>query len=88
MNRILITIIGFYKKYISPLKPASCRFYPTCSDYAIEAIQKHGCFKGIFLSIKRLLRCHPYHPGGYDPVPEKRERLVGAGENIVKSTVR
>ena len=88
MNRILITIIGFYKKYISPLKPASCRFYPTCSDYAIEAIQKYGCFKGIFLSIKRLLRCHPYHPGGYDPVPKKRERLFGAGENIVKSTVR
>ncbi len=71
MNRILIIIIVFYKKYISPLKQASCRFYPTCSEYAIEAIEKYGCFKGIFLSFKRLLKCHPYHAGGYDPVPDK-----------------
>jgi hypothetical protein len=71
MNRILITAIVFYQKYISPFKPATCRFYPTCSDYAIQAIQRHGCLRGTLLSIKRLFRCHPYHTGGYDPVPDK-----------------
>jgi putative membrane protein insertion efficiency factor len=76
MNRVLITIIIFYKKYISPLKPACCRFYPTCSEYAIEAIQKYGCFKGIFLSLKRLLKCHPYHPGGCDPVPDNIDKIL------------
>lgn len=76
MNRVLITIIIFYKKYISPLKPACCRFYPTCSEYAIEAIQKYGCFKGIFLSLKRLLKCHPYHPGGCDPVPDNFDKIL------------
>ena len=85
MNRILINLIGFYKKYISPLKPASCRFYPTCSDYAIEAIQKYGYFKGTILSLKRLLKCHPYHPGGYDPVPEKGDRLLGTGEKLLRA---
>ena len=76
MNRVLITIIIFYKKYISPLKPACCRFYPTCSEYAIEAIQKYGCFKGTFLSLKRLLKCHPYHPGGCDPVPDNLDKIL------------
>lgn len=83
MNRILINIIGFYKKYISPLKPASCRFYPTCSDYAIEAIRRFGFFRGVFLSFKRLSRCHPYHPGGYDPVPEKGDKIFSTGVNII-----
>ncbi|HPK87069.1 MAG TPA: membrane protein insertion efficiency factor YidD [Atribacterota bacterium] len=73
MNRIFITAIVFYQKYISPLKPATCRFYPTCSDYALQAIQKHGCIKGTWLALKRISRCHPYHPGGYDPVPEVEE---------------
>ena len=58
-----------YKLIISPLLPNACRFYPTCSSYAIEALSKHGLFKGCFLSIKRILRCHPYCDGGYDPVP-------------------
>jgi len=71
MSKILIVLIVFYQKYISPLKPATCRFYPSCSDYAIQAIQKHGFYKGIFLAIKRILKCHPYHAGGYDPVPDK-----------------
>ena len=57
-----------YRKYISPLKPACCRFYPTCSQYAIEAIEKYGALKGGFMGIKRILRCHPFHEGGYDPV--------------------
>jgi len=55
-------------KYISPLKGPTCRFYPTCSQYAIEAFKKYGLFKGMYLSIKRVLKCHPFHPGGYDPL--------------------
>lgn len=61
--------IRFYQIFISPLKPPTCRFYPTCSEYAIEAIQKKGPVKGTWLAIKRIAKCHPFHPGGYDPVP-------------------
>jgi hypothetical protein len=57
-----------YRKYISPLKRPSCRFYPTCSQYAIEAIEKYGALKGTLISIKRILRCHPFNKGGYDPL--------------------
>lgn len=69
-KNILIYIIKFYKKIISPLTPPSCRFYPTCSSYGMEAIQRFGAFKGSYLTIKRILKCHPFHPGGVDPVPE------------------
>lgn len=69
MRKFLIFLIKIYRKYISPLKPPSCRFYPTCSMYAIEAIEKYGAFKGSYLAIKRILRCHPLNKGGYDPVP-------------------
>jgi putative membrane protein insertion efficiency factor len=69
MKKILIIIIKFYRKYISPLKvKPACRFYPTCSQYALEAISKYGAVKGSFFAICRLLKCHPFHPGGYDPV--------------------
>lgn len=68
-KRFVIKIIKLYQKYISPLKgKGSCRFYPVCSEYAIQAIFKYGIFKGSFLSIKRILKCHPFHPGGYDPL--------------------
>ena len=66
---ILITPIRFYRTCISPLTPPSCRFTPTCSQYAIEAIQKHGPFKGLYLAVRRILRCHPWGGSGYDPVP-------------------
>ena len=69
MSRVLILCIRFYQIFISPLKPPTCRFYPTCSAYAIEAIQKKGPVKGTWLAIKRIAKCHPFHPGGYDPVP-------------------
>ncbi len=69
MAKILIALIDLYRRYISPLFPPSCRFLPTCSQYAIEAITVHGSLKGCFLALKRILRCHPFHPGGYDPVP-------------------
>lgn len=68
MSRILILCIRFYQLFISPLFPPTCRFYPTCSAYAIEAIQKKGPVKGLWLALKRIAKCHPYHPGGYDPV--------------------
>lgn len=66
---ILILPIRFYQKFISPLTPPSCRFTPTCSQYAIEALRKHGPFKGTWLAIRRILRCHPWGGYGYDPVP-------------------
>ena len=69
MSRLLILCIRFYQIFMSPLKPPTCRFYPTCSAYAIEAIQKKGPVKGTWLAIKRIAKCHPFHPGGYDPVP-------------------
>ncbi|HHY41698.1 MAG TPA: membrane protein insertion efficiency factor YidD [Thermoanaerobacterales bacterium] len=68
LKKFIILMIICYKKFISPLKPGSCRFYPTCSDYAIAAIEKYGVVKGGIKSLKRILRCHPFNPGGYDPV--------------------
>jgi putative membrane protein insertion efficiency factor len=68
MKKVLLLIIQFYRKFISPLKPPTCRFYPTCSEYAYESIKKHGVVKGGWYSIVRVSKCHPYHPGGYDPV--------------------
>ena len=68
ISKGLIAIIRFYQKFISPLKGPTCRFYPTCSQYAIEAFKKYGVIKGMFLTIKRILKCHPFHPGGYDPL--------------------
>ena len=74
MKWILLFIIRFYQKYISRYTPATCRFYPTCSHYGIEAIDRFGAIKGSWLIIKRILKCQPLHPGGFDPVPEKREK--------------
>jgi putative membrane protein insertion efficiency factor len=65
---VLIAGIRFYQLAISPLFPATCRFYPTCSQYAIEAIRKKGIMKGSWMAVKRICRCHPWNPGGYDPV--------------------
>lgn len=71
LKYFLIFLIKFYQKFISPLKGGTCIFYPTCSEYALIAISRFGPFKGSFLAIKRVLRCHPFNHGGYDPVPEK-----------------
>jgi len=67
--KILCFPIRFYRKFISPLKPACCRFYPSCSEYSIEALKKYGPAKGMYLSTKRILKCNPLFKGGYDPVP-------------------
>ena len=68
MKSALIYLLRAYQVLISPLLPPACRFTPTCSEYAIEAVRQHGALRGFYLATRRLLRCHPFHPGGYDPV--------------------
>lgn len=71
-GRLALALIFFYQKCISPMLPPSCRFRPTCSSYAAEAVKVHGFWQGSYLAGRRLLKCHPFHPGGYDPVPPKK----------------
>ncbi len=68
MADLVVLILRAYKYLLSPFVPQSCRFAPTCSAYSIEALEKYGLLKGLYLSLRRLLKCHPFHPGGYDPV--------------------
>lgn len=72
MKYVVIGFILFYQKLISPLLPKTCRFYPTCSHYGIEAFKMHGFFYGMYLTVKRILKCNPFFEGGYDPVPGKK----------------
>ena len=69
MKTILIAAIKFYRRYLSPLKRTKCPYFPTCSEYGLEAVEKYGALKGGWLALKRILQCHPFHKGGYDPVP-------------------
>ncbi|MBL8489670.1 MAG: membrane protein insertion efficiency factor YidD [Rhodocyclaceae bacterium] len=69
MRWLLVALVRFYQYAISPMLGRNCRFHPTCSEYAVEALQRHGTWKGLGLALKRIGRCHPWHPGGYDPVP-------------------
>ena len=69
MKRFLLAAIRFYRRNISPLRKPCCRYVPTCSEYALEAVEKYGPWKGSWLALRRFLRCHPFHKGGYDPVP-------------------
>ncbi len=69
MKRLVLALIRFYQRYISPGLPPSCRFYPTCSHYTYEAVERYGVVRGGWLGVKRILRCQPWNPGGYDPVP-------------------
>lgn len=69
MRKVLIVLIRIYQWTISPFLGNICRFYPSCSHYGVEALEKHGAARGIYLTLKRLLKCHPWHPGGHDPVP-------------------
>lgn len=70
MKKIILVIIKFYKSAVSVHLPPSCRYYPSCSTYAFEAVSRYGVLRGGWLAVKRILRCHPFHHGGYDPVPE------------------
>jgi len=69
VRKIFVLPIRFYQRFLSPFLPKRCRFYPSCSQYALEAILRYGIFRGSFLALRRLLRCGPWHPGGYDPLP-------------------
>ncbi|WP_083329232.1 membrane protein insertion efficiency factor YidD [Marinobacter salinus] len=80
MRRLLILPIRFYQYAISPLMASHCRHYPTCSQYAVEAVEHHGAVKGISLAIRRLLRCHPWAEGGYDPVPGTAQSACAESE--------
>lgn len=71
LRKTLQLAVRAYRKWISPLKPPTCRFYPTCSAYALEALEVHGAWKGGWLTVKRICKCHPFHPGGIDPVPPR-----------------
>ncbi|NGP46038.1 membrane protein insertion efficiency factor YidD [Bacillaceae bacterium SIJ1] len=80
MKHFLLGVIRFYQRFISPLKPPTCRFYPTCSHYGLEAITKHGAARGFWLTVKRISRCHPFHPGGIDFVPEPEQKKTSASQ--------
>lgn len=69
MRQLLVLAVRAYQLYLGPLLPSACRYYPSCSTYAIEALERHGALKGGWLAVRRIGRCHPFRPGGYDPVP-------------------
>src|SRR5512137_1796272 len=73
-RRVVIGCIRFYQRFISPITPPSCRFYPTCSAYALTSVERFGAARGGWLAVRRVARCHPWSPGGFDPVPESLER--------------
>ncbi len=75
--KVAIMLVRLYQKMVSPWLGPRCRFHPSCSNYCIEALQQHGMVRGLWLGVKRIFKCHPFHPGGYDPVPEKRDRKNG-----------
>jgi uncharacterized protein len=69
MTSVLVWLLRTYKRLLSPVLPPACRFQPTCSEYAVSAIEKHGPLRGVLLAVRRIVRCAPWHPGGFDPVP-------------------
>ncbi|HOA17153.1 MAG TPA: membrane protein insertion efficiency factor YidD [Fervidobacterium sp.] len=81
MRKVILAIIRFYQKFISPLKPPTCRFEPTCSTYTYQAVEKFGIFKGLLLGFWRILRCNPLSEGGYDPVPQTFHLFHGQDHN-------
>lgn len=81
---LAVTVLGAYRRYVSPLLGRHCRFHPTCSRYALEAVAAHGPARGALLALRRLLRCHPLHPGGFDPVPPGVETTPVRGNQPVR----
>ncbi|MGE4489481.1 MAG: membrane protein insertion efficiency factor YidD [Kiritimatiellales bacterium] len=76
MKKLLVALVRIYQKTVSRVTPPHCRFYPSCSDYTIEALEKHGIVAGLWLSFRRICRCHPWNPGGVDPVPDRKKREI------------
>ena len=74
--RVLMSLISGYRRFISPLLAPRCRFAPSCSEYALMALAEHGAAKGLWLAVARIARCHPFHPGGYDPVPARKPKVA------------
>ena len=74
LKKLFLSIIRIYQRFISPMTPPTCRFYPTCSEYTKEAIEVYGAFKGGYMGVKRILKCHPFHEGGFDPVHLKKDK--------------
>ncbi len=68
IQKLILAFIVFYQRFVSPLTARACRFYPSCSEYALQSIKRYGPWRGLWLSLRRILKCHPFHPGGYDPV--------------------
>jgi putative membrane protein insertion efficiency factor len=87
LSRIMIALLTVYRWTISPMLGNRCRFYPSCSQYSIEAIDRHGPLRGSVLTVRRLLRCHPLHPGGYDPVPTSASPLCDCHHSFPDSQV-
>ncbi|WP_081801406.1 membrane protein insertion efficiency factor YidD [Herminiimonas sp. CN] len=81
MKALLLLLLRVYKLCISPFLGQNCRFYPSCSDYASQAVREHGAFKGSILATRRVCKCHPWHPGGFDPVPGKNSESTSAIAN-------
>ena len=81
MNRAMLASLRFYKRRISPLLPPACKYTPTCSEYAMQAVERYGAVYGGYLAARRLLRCHPFAKGGYDPVPERVDTIIRKDEN-------
>ncbi len=76
MKKLVLGFIKGYRYFISPLFPRTCRFYPTCSQYTLEAVEHYGVARGLWLGLRRVLKCHPFHPGGYDPLPLLENKSV------------
>jgi putative membrane protein insertion efficiency factor len=83
--RVLLAVVRFYRMAISPIRPPSCRYEPTCSAYAVEALERHGAARGSWLALRRLLRCHPFHAGGHDPVPSHVGRQGRVTDGVAES---
>ena len=81
MKRAMLASLRFYKRRISPLLPPACKYTPTCSEYAMQAVERYGSVYGGYLAARRLLRCHPFAKGGYDPVPERVDTIIRKDEN-------